>query len=141
MFHKHTVKGKGGLAGLGDVADTWVFPPMVSIQKHFNMGKFKPYVGVGVSYMKFFNEKLPASSALRGSNYTDVDVSDAWGINAQIGVDVSLGDGWVASAEVRKSWIDADVKWTGDGVAPINGDLDLNPIVVSVGFGRRFDLF
>ena len=45
-FAKHEVKGEGSIAGLGEIADTWIFPPALTAQYHFNSGgKFKPYVG------------------------------------------------------------------------------------------------
>ncbi len=52
-FAKHQAE----LAGVGDVADFWIFPPALTLQYHFdNMGGFKPYVGAGVQYIAPFDE-------------------------------------------------------------------------------------
>ena len=46
------------LAGAGNVADFWVFPPALTLQYHFDsMGGFKPYVGAGIQYILPFDEE------------------------------------------------------------------------------------
>jgi len=48
-FAKHSIDGKGAIANLGEIADTWIFPPALTLQYHFTgMGKWQPYVGAGV---------------------------------------------------------------------------------------------
>jgi hypothetical protein len=38
------VTGTGSIAGLGEIADTWIFPPALTAQYHFNTeGTIKPY--------------------------------------------------------------------------------------------------
>jgi outer membrane protein len=55
-FAKHEIDGKGTIANLGEIADTWIFPPAVTAQYHFTaMGRFEPYVGAGVQYINFFD--------------------------------------------------------------------------------------
>jgi outer membrane protein len=53
----HNVKGAGALAG-ARIGSAWLLPPTLMLQYHFtDFGAFKPYVGVGVNYTVFFNEK------------------------------------------------------------------------------------
>jgi outer membrane protein len=53
----HKVKGAGALAG-AQIGSSWLLPPTLMLQYHFtDFGAFKPYVGVGVNYTVFFNEK------------------------------------------------------------------------------------
>ncbi|ODA68703.1 Outer membrane protein W precursor [Methyloligella halotolerans] len=133
-FAKHDVNATGSIAALGEIADTWIFPPALTAQYHFNPGgKFQPYAGVGLQYIAFFDEG-------KGSNLlgaSSVDIDDALGFTLQLGMDYSLGNGWFLNADVKKTWIDTDVKWTGTG---ISGDVDLDPWIVSAGVGYRFNL-
>lgn len=129
-FAKHQAEAAGSIAGLGEVADFWIFPPAVTLQYHFdNMGAFKPYIGAGVQYIHFFNEE---------SAYGSVDIDDAFGFTLQAGLDVEIGGGWYLNADVKKTWIDTEVNWSSVG---LKGDVDVDPWIFTVGVGYRFDLF
>ena len=65
-FSKLNIHDKGSFSGLGELADTWVFPPVVTPQYHFDgMGAFKPYVGAGVQYIHYFVRAPSTSSSMR----------------------------------------------------------------------------
>ena len=138
---KHQVDGKGPvLGGNGELAETWIFPPIVTLQYHFDhMGAFKPYVGAGVQYIHFFSEGLGGNNGLGA---TSVDFDDAWGFALQGGLDVSLGDGWYLNADVKKVWLNTDVTWqnAAGGLGTVVADVDLNPWIISAGIGYRFNL-
>jgi outer membrane protein len=130
-FAKHDIDGQGALAGV-DVGDTWIFPPALTLQYHFDpMGGFKPYVGVGAQYIHFFDT---SSNDLGGT----MDIDDALGFTLQAGVDVELGRGWYLNADVKKTWL--ETSWTIDNGAAITGSFDLDPWIVSAGLGYRFNL-
>jgi outer membrane protein len=134
-FAKHEIDGKGSIAFLGEIADTWIFPPALTLQYHFTgMGAWKPYVGAGVQYIAFFDEGVGAN--LLGA--TSVSIDDAWGLTLQAGLDVSIGNGWSLNADVKKTWLDTEISWNGTGV---RADADLDPWIFSVGLGYRFNLF
>jgi outer membrane protein len=131
-FAKHDIDAKGSIAGFGKIADTWIFPPALTAQYHFNSGgKLQPYVGAGVQYIAFFDEK----SYVPGS--TGVNIDNAWGFTLQAGLDVSIGNGWSLNADVKKTWLDTDITWAGTG---ITASADLDPLIISAGFGYRFNL-
>jgi outer membrane protein len=139
-FAKHEVEGEGSLAALGEIADSWIFPPALTLQYHFDRwGSLKPYVGAGIQYINFFSEGT-------GDNRlgaTDVEIDDAVGFTLQAGVDVALGNGWYLNADVKKTWLDTEVTWHNNAVlngADVRGDVDLDPWLFSVGLGYRFDL-
>jgi outer membrane protein len=133
-FAKHSVDGTGAIAGLGEIADTWIFPPALTAQYHFNSGgKFKPYVGAGLQYIAFFNEGT-GQNRLGAAN---VSIDDALGFTLQAGLDISMGNGWYLNADVKKTWLDTEISWAGTGVT---ADADLDPLIVSAGFGYRFNL-
>jgi outer membrane protein len=133
-FAKHEIDGKGTIANLGEIADTWIFPPALTLQYHFTgMGKFEPYVGAGVQYIAFFDEGV--GDNLLGA--TSVSIDDAWGFTLQAGFDISIGNGWSLNADVKKTWLDTEISWNGTGV---RADADLDPWIFSAGLGYRFNL-
>jgi len=133
-FANIAVEGKGALSGFGKLGTSWIFPPVITLQYHFDgMGGFKPYVGAGVQYIHFFDEGPNIGGKL--------DIDDAFGFALQAGVDVSLGDGWYLNADVKKIWIDTDVTWTNTGLGTVHADnVDIDPWIISAGVGYRFNL-
>ncbi|HRY06505.1 MAG TPA: OmpW family outer membrane protein [Hyphomicrobiaceae bacterium] len=130
-FSKHDIDGKGALAG-ADLGDTWIFPPIVTLQYHFTgMGRLKPYVGAGVQWIHFFSEGR--SPDLGGK----LDLDDAFGFVLQAGIDIEIGGGWYLNADVKKSFIDTDASWKG---TPFAADVDLDPWIISANVGYRFNL-
>jgi outer membrane protein len=138
-FAKHEIDGKGTIAPLGEIADTWIFPPALTLQYHFTgMGAWKAYVGAGVQYIDFFD----TGTGQNRLGATKVTIDDAFGFTLQAGLDISIGNGWSFNADVKKTWLDTEVTWhnTALGVNVV-GDADLDPWIFSVGLGYRFNLF
>jgi outer membrane protein len=129
-FAQLNVEGKSGaLDGLGKLASTWVFPPILTAQYHFDgLGAFKPYVGAGVQWIHYFDEK----SNIGGS----VDFDDSWGFALQAGVDYDLGQGWSLGVDVKKVWEETKLTYSSGVVA--NHDID--PLYVTANLGYRFNL-
>jgi outer membrane protein len=124
--------GVDGAEGLGNVAEVDHLPPTLSVQYHFNPdGKVRPYVGVGVNYTTFMNEK--AKGALAG---TDLELDDSWGPAGQIGADVALGDNWFLNGVVR--YIDIDTEATVNGAQLGTDDVEIDPFVYQLQVGYRF---
>ena len=133
-FAKPSIDGKGTIAGLGEIADSWIFPPALTAQYHFNSGgKFQPYVGAGVQYIAFFDE----GTGQNRLNATSVNIDNAWGFTLQAGLDVSLGNGWFLNADVKKTWLDTDITWRG---TPVTASANIDPLIISAGLGYRFNL-
>ena len=126
-FTKHDIE----LNGAGKVADTWIFPPTLTLQYHFDgMGPLKPYIGAGVTWMHFFKEK----THLAGT--TSVEIDDAFGFALQAGVDISMGGGWYLNADVKKIFIDTEATYSNGVIAKA----DIDPWIISAGIGYRFNL-
>lgn len=135
-FAKSTVKIEGAVAG--EVGNTWMFPPIVTLQYHFtDMGRIKPYVGVGAQWIHFFSEKTGKNA----TGATGISIDDAFGVALQAGFDLEIGNGWYLNADVKKSFLDTEVKLTGTPFGNIRVDHDLDPWIFSVGVGYRFNLF
>ncbi|MDX1570369.1 MAG: OmpW family outer membrane protein [Xanthomonadales bacterium] len=116
--------------GGAKVGETDQLPPTVSIQYHFMSNqKFRPYVGLGLNYTTFFDEKT--RGPLAGS---DLDLDDSFGLAAQIGFDYMLDDHWFANLDAR--WMDIDTEAKLDGTSL--GDVEIDPLVYGFSFGYRF---
>ena len=119
---KHDIRARG----VGDIGSTKHLPPTLSLQWHFLPdARIQPYVGVGVNYTKFFSED---------SSLGDLELSDSWGLAAQVGVDINLDKNWFMTADVRYIDIDTKVKLNGARI----GTVKIDPVVATVGVGYRF---
>lgn len=111
-----------------DLGSTWVLPPTLTLQYHFNTdGQFQPYVGAGVNYTIFYGGDDVAGLG--------VDYENSFGFALQGGVDIFTDEHWFLNLDVKKIWLSTDVSVGGGAVT---GEVDLDPWVVGVGFGYRF---
>lgn len=133
----HTVTARGmPVAGLGDVINTHVLPPTLTLQYHFNPeGTIRPYAGIGVNYTTFHNEKVRGPLDVAGSG---IRLDSSWGLAAQLGVDYMLQDNWFINADIKYIKIDTTAKFHDTAVGDVEVDVDIDPIVVGLGFGKRF---
>lgn len=124
---QHTVKAVGpGTDAV--VHKTWVLPPVVSLQYHPLPGaRFSPYVGAGLNYMLFYSGK--------DKNGFTVDLDNGFGYALQAGADIPINAAYSLNLDVKKIWFDTDAKINGGA---LTSKVKLDPLVVSVGFGRRF---
>jgi len=126
MPFAHDINLNGG----GKVAETKHLPPTLSLQYHFNPdGAWRPYVGAGLNYTLFFDEKTVG--ALQGS---DLELDPSWGLAAQAGLDVDLGSDWFVNADARWFDIDTDAKLNGTDL----GTVEIDPYAFGLSIGRRF---
>jgi outer membrane protein len=102
-------------------------PPTLTAQYHFTGQQgFRPYVGAGINY----------------TNISDVHIADgaanlkrnSWGLAAQVGVDVPLGNGWLFNLDVKKVQIGTHVYLSDVD----QGKFKVDPWLVGIGFGKRF---
>lgn len=139
--HDVSVSGSGGLMtkrGLGSVN---LLPPTLTAQWHFMPDQtFDPYVGAGVSYIRAMDNSLTWHGTV-GDLPIRTD-KNMWGPAVQAGFDVNLKDRWLVNFDVKKVWFDTDVKLNAaaiglPGYRKIDS-LDIDPWVISVGFGKKF---
>lgn len=134
---KHSVSGRGSIAGLGDVADTWVLPPTLTVQYHFAPeGKIRPYVGAGINYSIFYSSK--ATPSLNGAlGATSVKLDDSFGYALQAGVDVPVGKNVFVNFDVKYIDMKTTARLTS-GATLRTARVKIDPIVAGVGIGFRF---
>lgn len=134
---KHDISGKTGVPeAVGELADTWVLPPTLTLQYHFApSAKVRPYVGAGLNYTLFYNED--ASDSLEGAlGDTDVELDDSFGFALQAGIDFDLSEKIFLNLDVKYIDIDTKAKLT-TGTLINRVDVDIDPIVVGVGIGMK----
>ncbi len=120
---KHSVN-----AGSTELATVKVLPPTLTAQYHFNpQGEFRPYVGAGLNYTRFYGLKNKTSTIL------DVK-KNSFGPALQVGIDTPLTKDIFLNFDVKKIWIKTKVSTGGTQL----GTLDINPLVTSVGIGTKF---
>ena len=142
---EHDVAIKGTAAVDGALGSVKHLPPTLSAV-YFPLAAssaFQPYVGLGVNYTWFFDEKVSAG-AKAGNNaagfpLTNLKVKNSWGWAAQIGADYMLTEKIMLNGQVR--YIDIDTVATVDvagGAAHAKVDVDIKPVVYMVGLGYKF---
>ena len=110
-----------------------LLPPTLTLQYHFApTARFSPYVGAGLNYTFFYNEK---KGALNSISY-----DDNIGYALQAGIDYAIAGAWSFNIDVKKLWLSTDVKANLGGTA-LKADVDINPWIFGVGLGYRFNPF
>ncbi|MEO1207173.1 MAG: OmpW family outer membrane protein [Pseudomonadota bacterium] len=134
-FAQHGVQAAGPLSALDELGETMIFPPALTLQYHFDTGtSVKPYLGVGAQYIHFFD----TSSSIGGT----LEIDDAWGVVAQAGADIEMGNGWYLNGDIKYTWLESDAQFRnalGTGT-DLDVGFDLDPLIVSVALGYRFNL-
>jgi outer membrane protein len=132
----HTVRARGSLSTLGRVIDTDVLPPTLTLQYHFNPnGRMRPYAGIGVNHTHFYNEDVEGPLEASGSR---IKLDSSWGIAAQLGADYVVYKNWFINADLKYISIDSTARFSNTTAGSAKVDVDIDPIVLSVGFGHRF---
>ncbi|HBB77870.1 outer membrane protein OmpW [Stutzerimonas xanthomarina] len=128
----------GGFSDLnGKLGEIKHLPPTLSVVYYplDSKAAFQPYVGAGVNYTWFFDDKLSSSAESKGFN--GLDMKDSWGLAFQVGADYMLTDSLMINAQVR--YIDIDTTGTTSyGGAKVKVDVDVDPMVYMVGLGYKF---
>ena len=134
-YTDHEIDATGApLGGLGNIIDAKVLPPTVTLQYHFAPdSNIRPYVGAGINYTHFFDEKL--TGPIKGLS-DDIDLQDSWGLAAQAGVDIDIDDTWFINLDVKYIDIDTTAHITDGADIRVNAEVD--PIVWGIGIGRAF---
>lgn len=135
----HKVKGAGTLPGatggaVGPMGSAWLLPPTLTFQYHFTgLGNIKPYVGAGVNYTVFFNEK--------GSGiFSKMDLRDGFGLALQAGVDIMLTQNWGLNFDVKKIFLESKAKlYTPGAAVPLaTSKVKIDPWLIGAGVTYKF---
>lgn len=119
--------------GVGEAGKAWLLPPTLTLQYHFtNFGAFKPYVGAGINYTMFYDQK--GTDVL-----SEMDVEDTFGAALQVGFDYMIDEHWGWNVDVKKLFLEADWNGTlrGSGTS-VSGKAKLDPWLIGTGITYRF---
>lgn len=117
--HEVTLNG----ASLGKLSH---LPPTLTVQYHFQpTPTIKPYVGAGINYTHFYNVDLAPGLTIDRNSF---------GGALQAGVDIAVTQNGYINLDVKKIWINTDIKSGGTKLT----NLEINPVVWGVGYGFRF---
>ncbi|MFK3923031.1 outer membrane protein OmpW [Serratia liquefaciens] len=134
---RHKV-GLNGQAVNGDIATVHDLPPSLMAQYYFGdkQDKLRPYLGVGVNYTTFFDEKFNDNG--KDAGLSNLSLKDFWGVAAQAGLDYNLDEHWMLNMSVW--WMNIETKTRFDDAAGNHHSIDtrLDPWVFMFGAGYRF---
>ncbi len=125
----HNASVSGSALGNLDLGGVTLLPPTVTLQYHFNPeGVIRPYVGAGVNYTVFLQEKA-------GASISSIDYENSWGYAFQAGADYGIDEHWALNVDVKKLMLDTNVKVNGGAVT---SKVDIDPLIIGVGVAYRF---
>jgi outer membrane protein len=117
-----------------DLGSVWLLPPTLTVQYHFDVEKIRPYVGAGLNYTIFYNEKA-------GNTVKNVSYDNAIGFAFQGGFDYDLNDTWFLNIDAKYILLNTDVTVDASNLSAglsIPAKVDINPLLIGFGVGMRF---
>lgn len=144
---KHSINGGGDLPGDLKLGETKHLPPTLTLQ-YFPMhssSALQPFVGVGVNYTTFFEEKT--TSALNGAigaGSSELELDDSVGVAFEAGVDYMLSENFGLNAAIWWADINTDAKVkvydeAGNYLTQTDEfEVEIDPMVYMVGFTYKF---
>jgi outer membrane protein len=137
---KHNLYGADAIAGAGKIGETKALPISLFAQYRFGEAnaQFRPYIGGGPTYAKFYKEKgtavLTAITGGSSSTPTTLSLESKLGLTVQAGATFALNERWFIDGMVAKTF----VKTRGTLSTGQTIDVTLNPVTVAVAVGYKF---
>lgn len=122
--------------GGSNIGSTKHLPPTVTVSWYPLAGQdlgFKPYVGAGVNYTTFWDEKLNSTGKTATQKQT-LSLDDSVGLAAQVGVDVPLDESWSVGVAAYYADIETDVELNGTP----QGSVEIDPMIYRLHVGYSF---
>lgn len=127
---KTNLRGTGTASSFGKLGETTYAPLALSIQYQFNVqGAFRPYLGVGYSYLKILESKDAFMQNLK--------VEDTSGPFILAGAEYWIDPSYGVFFDVTKYYLNMDASGTAGGAAA-NAHIVLDPVVMTTGFVFKF---
>jgi len=128
---------KVGTGPTGTIATVHHLPPSLVAQWYFGDAgsKFRPYVGAGINYTMFYNEKFNDTG--KDAGLSDLSLKNSWGAAGVAGLDYLINRDWLINASVWYMDIDTDVRFKAGGVQQ-SVSTRLDPWVFMFSAGYRF---
>lgn len=134
---EHDIKAKGVGVDAGSVKH---LPPTVTLQ-YFPLdanSRWQPYVGLGVNYTLFFDERVDSQLEGAGFGPGKLHTDNSWGWAAQAGLDYQIDSHWQVNAAIWYLDIHTDATFKFAGNNRISTGVNIDPWVYMLGVGYRF---
>ncbi|RZF25423.1 OmpW family protein [Paraburkholderia sp. UYCP14C] len=146
--------GTGPLAPVGELGTTRAYSPAIQAEYHFGEpgARLRPYIGAGVSYVRFGNTKLSEPVAtgqllysptlgtlLEGPTSTSLSSSFAPLVNA--GLTYNFDSHWSIGASISYMWLSTKATLTtraAPGIVTTTSKVKIDPIVTFLSIGYQF---
>jgi len=136
----HDLTGDGAILGAGKIGEVRSLPLTALVQYRFGEAnaKFRPYLGAGPTYAKFYKARSTAAlTALTGgtpATPTTLSVESRLALTLQLGASFAINDRWFIDGMIAKTFLKTTTTLsTGQTL-----DTRLDPVSVSLGVGYRF---
>lgn len=117
-----------------DLGKVWLLPPTLTVQYHFPLKAWKPYIGAGINYTIFYG--VDEGDVVKG-----IDYENKVGFAMQAGCDYDINKKWFINVDVKKILLSSDVTVDASNLAAglsIPADVQLDPWIIGVGIGIKF---
>ena len=126
-----------------DLGKVWLLPPTLTLQYHYPVGKFNPYIGAGINYTIFY-------SADQGPVVKDIEYKNKFAFAAQAGFDIDISKKMFVNVDLKKLFLSTTATVDASNLTPagspqlspvlqnINADVKINPWLLGVGIGYKF---
>jgi outer membrane protein len=136
---KYNVYGAGTFAPFGVIATVKEAAPTVFAVYNFGSpkDKFRPSVGIGVNYTRFFDGTTTPSGELAAGGPSKITTKDSVGLAVKVGGTYNIDDKWAVIGSIGY----ADVRTTmtvTTGSIQRSGDVKFNPVAYTLTLGYRF---
>ncbi len=137
--HDVTIQDPNAVLGVdgAKLAKVSHLPPTLSVLYYFDTASnFKPYVGVGLNYTIFYDEKFESAPTSLG--LTNLELDGSFGYSLQVGADYHITENWHVNTSVRYIDINSNATFDvgGDNIGRAN--IDVDPMVYSIMLGYKF---
>ncbi|AOM78746.1 OmpW/AlkL family protein [Pedobacter steynii] len=126
-----------------DLGKVWLLPPTLTLQYHYPVGKFNPYLGAGVNYTIFYN-------ADQGPVVKGIKYKDKFAFAAQAGFDYDISKRLFINVDLKKIFLSTNATVDAENLSPagspelapvlkhIEADVKIRPWLLGLGIGCKF---
>ncbi|MGB7480865.1 MAG: OmpW family outer membrane protein [Burkholderiaceae bacterium] len=135
----HNTYGVGTLAPFGVISKVKQAGPTLFINYNFGApeNRFRPFVGLGINYTRFYDGESTASGQLASGGPTKIELSDSWGPAAQVGASYKLADNWSVIGTIAVAQVKSDLTATTGSIRRTT-TIDFRPVVYTLAIGYSF---
>lgn len=147
----YKLHGEGSLAGVGQIGTAKQWAPTVFVKYFFAnaKSKWRPYVGAGVTYVRYSDVELSARfQQVVGAKFgspaavTSAELSRGFSPTVNAGVSYEISNNWYANLSLTYVDLKTDANLTTlatkIGTVKSSTTLTLNPLVAFAALGYRF---